>query len=146
MIAGQLSLNAMLASLPYGLGVMSILTGKHIDQAPFDASRGIRTLPVLIGDSWARTLNIAVIVAIYVIVAALVVAGRLTPFALAIVLAGPRAAHAVKVMSRPRPPAPPPGYVGWPLWFHRVCLEHDRVFGWAYIGALAAGAAWRALI
>ena len=45
MISGQLSANAMLASLPYGLGVMTILMGKHIDQLDFDSSKDIRTLP-----------------------------------------------------------------------------------------------------
>jgi 1,4-dihydroxy-2-naphthoate octaprenyltransferase len=145
MIAGQLSTDAMLASLPYGLGVMSILTGKHIDQMSFDASRGIRTLPVLIGERAARTLNLATIVAIYAIVAVLIVLGRLTPFAAMIILAVPRAVHAIKIMGRPRPAAPPHGYVGWPLWYHRVCLQHNRVLGWAYIGGLAAGAAWHGL-
>ncbi len=142
MISGQLSTDAMLASLPYGLGVMSILTGKHIDQMSFDSPRGIRTLPVLIGERAARALNLTVICAIYVIVAILIVLGRLTPFAALIVLAVPRAVHAIKIMSRPRPAAPPDGYVGWPLWYHRVCLQHDRMFGWAYIGGLAAGAIW----
>lgn len=145
MIAGQLSTDAMLASLPYGLGVMSILTGKHIDQMSFDAPKDIRTLPVLIGERAARTLNLAAIVAIYAIVAVLIVLGRLTPFAAMIVLAVPRAVHAIKIMSRPRPAAPPHGYVGWPLWYHRVCLQHNRVLGWAYIGGLAAGAVWHGL-
>jgi 1,4-dihydroxy-2-naphthoate octaprenyltransferase len=45
-------------------------------------------------------------------------------------------------MIRPRPDTPPAGYVGWPLWYHRVCLQHNRLFGWAYILGLAAGAAW----
>jgi 1,4-dihydroxy-2-naphthoate octaprenyltransferase len=48
-------------------------------------------------------------------------------------------------MSRARPAAPPEGYVGWPLWYHRVCLEHNRLFGWMYIAGLAAGAAWPAV-
>ena len=142
MISGQLSADAMLASLPYGLGVMSILTGKHIDQMSFDSPRGIRTLPVLIGERAARVLNLIVICAIYVIVVILIILGRLTPFAALIVLAVPRAVHAIKIMSRPRPAAAPEGYVGWPLWYHRVCLQHDRVFGWTYIGGLAAGAIW----
>jgi 1,4-dihydroxy-2-naphthoate octaprenyltransferase len=141
MITGQLSVNAMLASLPYGLGVMTILMGKHIDQMGFDAGRNIRTLPVLIGERAARALNLAAICTIYAIVAILVVAGRLTPFALAIVLAVPRAAHAIKIMSEPRPVSAPHGYLGWPLWYHRACLEHNRLLGWAYIGGLAAGAA-----
>ena len=38
MITGQLSTNVMLASLPYGLGVMTILVGKHIDQIDFDSA------------------------------------------------------------------------------------------------------------
>ncbi len=145
MISGQLSIDAMFASLPYGLAVMTILTGKHIDQMSFDSSRGIRTLPVLIGERAARALNLAAICAIYAIVAILIVLGRLTPFAAIIVLAVPRAVHAIKIMSRPRPAAPPDGYVGWPLWYHRVCLAHSRVLGWAYIGGLAAGAVWHGL-
>ena len=61
MIAGQLSADAMLASLPYGLGVMTILMGKHIDQMDFDSRHAIRTLPVLIGERAARALNVAAI-------------------------------------------------------------------------------------
>jgi 1,4-dihydroxy-2-naphthoate octaprenyltransferase len=142
MITGELSVNAMLASLPYGLGVMTILMGKHIDQMDFDSRKDIRTLPVLIGERAARVLNIAAICSIYSIIAILIGIGRLTPFAVAVVMAIPAAAHAINRMSRSRPALAPDGYVGWPLWYHRVCLEHNRVFGWAYIGALAAGAAW----
>lgn len=140
MIAGQLSVNAIFASLPYGLGVMAILIGKHIDQLDFDSRKDIGTLPVLIGEAAARVLNIAVICAIYGIVAALIGLGRLTPFAVVIVLALPHAVRTVKIMSQPRPAAPPDGYVGWPLWYHRVCLEHSRILGWSYIAGLAAGA------
>jgi len=142
MITGELSANAMLASLPYGLGVMTILMGKHIDQMDFDSGRSIGTLPVLIGERAARTLNLAAIFAIYAIVVVLIGLGRLTPFAAAIAIAAPRAVHAVKIMSRPRPAVPPEGYVGWPLWYHRACLQHNRVFGWTYIGGLAASAIW----
>ena len=137
MIAGSISADAMLASLPYGLGVMSILVGKHIDQMAFDRSHAIRTLPVLIGERSARFLNIGAIVAMYVIVAVLIMLGRLTPLAATIIFAMPRAGDAVRSLSRPRPAAPPPGYIGWPLWHHRACLTHDRLFGWLYILGLA---------
>jgi 1,4-dihydroxy-2-naphthoate octaprenyltransferase len=143
MIAGNVSADAMLASLPYGLGVMTILVGKHIDQMDFDSGKGIRTLPVLIGARAARALNIGALAAIYGIVVVLIGLGRLTPFAAAIVVALPRAVHAAKIMSRPRPASPPQGYVGWPLWYHRACLAHSRVLGWAYIAGLAAGVLWR---
>lgn len=139
-ITGQLSASAFLASIPYGLGVMSILIGKHIDQAEFDRSHGQRTLPVVLGDRGARTLNRGMIVLMYVIVAALIAAGRLTPFAALVAVALPRAGAALSVMARPRPVAAPPGYVGWPLWYHRVSLVHNRLFGWSYIAGLALGA------
>jgi 1,4-dihydroxy-2-naphthoate octaprenyltransferase len=145
MITGQLSSDVLFASVPYGLGVMTILNGKHIDQISFDSRRHIRTLPVLIGERAARVLNIIALTAIYGIVAALIAVGRLTLFAAAIVIALPQAVHAIKVMSRDRPAVPPLDYVGWPLWYHRACLEHNRVFGWTYIGGLAAAAIWHTL-
>jgi 1,4-dihydroxy-2-naphthoate polyprenyltransferase len=142
MIAGEVSRAAFTAAVPYGLCVMAILVGKHIDQRDFDAGKGIRTLPVLLGERTARALNVATIVLIYVATAALIAFGQLTPFAAVIAVALPRAWRAVKLMSLPRPQVPPEGYVGWPLWYHRACLAHNRVFGWAYILGLAGGAAW----
>ena len=144
MIAGRVSADAFWVSIPYGLGVMSILVGKHIDQREFDARKGNRTLPVLLGERASRTLNIATLVALYAFAAALILAGRLTPFAALIALALPRAVRAVRILAQPRPATPPENYVGWPLWYHRTCLEHNRLFGWMYIFGLAAGAIWPA--
>lgn len=141
-IAGQLSANAFYASIPYGLGVMSILVGKHVDQRDFDIGKHIRTLPVLLGERIARRVNISAIILMYVVVATLIGCGALTPFAAVVAIALPRALHALAIMRRPRPATPPDGYVGWPLWYHRVCLVHNRLFGWLYILGLAAGAVW----
>lgn len=142
MISGTVSADAFYASIPYGLGVMSILVGKHIDQLEFDARHGIRTLPVLLGERAARGLNIATIGLMYFAVASPIAAGRLTPFAALVVVALPRAWRALGVLSRARPAGPPAGYVGWPLWHHRACLVHNRLFGWSYILGLAGGALW----
>jgi len=144
-ITGHVSSGALYASIPYGLGVMSILTGKHIDQMAFDAGKGNRTLPVLLGERAARAVNRATIILIYLVTAVLIALGQLTPFAAIVALALPRGQVAVSVMGRPRPAAPPAGYVGWPLWYHRVCLEHNRHFGWLYILGLTAGAVWPAV-
>ena len=144
-IAGRFSAAALLASIPYGLGVMSILVGKHIDQRGFDERRHQRTLPVVLGQRRARMLNRGSVVAMYVIVLAGIAVGAITPFALVVLVAAPRAMRAVRVMSAPAPDGPPPGYVGWPLWYHRVCLVHNRAFGWLYILGLAAGAALPAI-
>jgi 1,4-dihydroxy-2-naphthoate octaprenyltransferase len=142
MIAGQVSQAAFYASVPYGLGVMSILVGKHIDQMDFDSGKKIRTLPVLIGERAARILNAATVALIYAVTATLIASGLLTPFAALIAVAFPRAWRAMKLMSRPRPSKAPEGYVGWPLWYHRACLVHNRLFGWMYIVGLLGGAAW----
>jgi 1,4-dihydroxy-2-naphthoate octaprenyltransferase len=142
MIAGSVSANAFWVAVPYGLGVMAILTGKHIDQREFDATKGNLTLPVLVGEKGARALNAATLILMYAVVAFLVATRTLTPFAAVVAAALPRAARAVLVMSRPRPRVPPAGYVGWPLWYHRACLAHNRLFGWMYIAGIAAGAAW----
>ena len=145
-ITGTWSAMAFLASVPYGLGVASILIGKHIDQRAFDEAHGQRTLPVMLGATATRRLNIAVIAAMYVTVAAAIGAGALSLTVAAVLFAAPRALHAVRVLARPTPSAPPAGYVGWPLWFHRVCLVHNRAYGWLLIAGLAVGAIWPATI
>jgi 1,4-dihydroxy-2-naphthoate octaprenyltransferase len=139
-ITGHLSSTAFWDSIPYGLGVMSILTGKHIDQLEFDRPHGHRTMPVILGADRARVTNQVTIAAMYGLVALLIGVGRLTPFAALVAVALPRAVRAISVTARPRPVSPPPGYVGWPLWYHRVSLVHNRLFGWTYIGGLALGA------
>jgi 1,4-dihydroxy-2-naphthoate octaprenyltransferase len=142
MIAGRISPDAFYASVPYGLGVMTILNGKHIDQRAFDAGKRIRTLPVLLGEHAALLLNRVALLLMYLWVVVLIALGHLTPFAAVIIAALPRGWEALRVMGRPPPAAAPAGYVGWPLWYHRACLNHNRVFGWLYILGLAAGAAW----
>ena len=139
-ISGRFSSAALLASIPYGLGVMSILVGKHIDQREFDERKHQRTLPVVLGEASARTFNRASVIAMYLVIFAGVAVGMITPFALLVLLAAPRGLRAVRVMSAPRPTEPPTGYVGWPVWYHRGCLVHNRAFGWLYILGLAAGA------
>ena len=50
---------------------MSILVGKLIDQMDFDRSQRQRTLPVVLGQARARTLDRSVVVGMYAIVAVL---------------------------------------------------------------------------
>jgi 1,4-dihydroxy-2-naphthoate octaprenyltransferase len=139
-ITGRWSAAAFAASIPPGLGVMSILVGKHIDQRGFDTAHHQRTLPVLLGERTARVLNQVSVAGMYVAGAVAVAVGALTPFVGLVLVAGPRALTALKIMGRPAPAQPPAGYVGWPLWYHRVCLVHNRAFGWLYIAGLALGA------
>src|SRR5438445_428650 len=61
----------LLASIPYGLGVTTVLFGKHLDKLDFDASKGIRTMPIVLGESLARQVTIALSALMYVSTAAL---------------------------------------------------------------------------
>jgi 1,4-dihydroxy-2-naphthoate polyprenyltransferase len=141
-ITGRWSGAAWAASVPPGLGVMSILVGKHIDQRSFDTDHHQRTLPVLLGEQAARRMNQAAVAGMYVVSLVAVLAGALTPFVALVLVAAPRALKALRVMGQPAPAEPPAGYVGWPLWYHRVCLVHNRAFGWLFIIGLAVGAIW----
>jgi 1,4-dihydroxy-2-naphthoate octaprenyltransferase len=141
-ITGHWSSDAWAAAIPPGLGVMSILVGKHIDQRGFDREHHQRTLPVVLGERLARRVNQAAVAGMYVASAVAIAVGALTPFVAVILLAAPRALRALRIMARPAPAEPPVGYVGWPLWYHRVCLVHNRAFGWLYIAGLVLGAIW----
>lgn len=138
-LTGQLSANAFLVSIPYGLGVMSILLGKHIDQLEFDRSKGHNTLPVILGTKNARILNSVLIALMYVLVPLFVLLNVISVFALLVFLNFPRAVKAIRVFLEPRPKAPPKGYVGWPLWYHKYSLLNNRNFGWFYISGLLIG-------
>jgi len=114
-ITGHWSSAAFAASVPPGLGVMSILVGKHIDQRGFDREHHQRTLPVVLGERTARLLNQTAVAGMYVAAAAAVAVGALTPFVAVVLVAAPRALRALQIMARPAPAEPPAGYVGWPL-------------------------------
>ena len=127
------------------MGVMTVLLGKHIDQAEFDGTHGIRTLPVLLGEAAARWLEIGLLLGMYAIVIGAVYTGVLPWPALLILFNAGRAGEAIKVLAHKRPRAAPAGYVGWPLWYHRYSLRHNRSFGWLYIAGLLCMAAYRTL-
>jgi 1,4-dihydroxy-2-naphthoate octaprenyltransferase len=123
------------ASLPYGLLVMTVLFGKHIDKAPADREKGIRTLPVLLGDERARLAVRGMIVAFFALVVAEVALGVLGVWVLAVLLAIPRARAVLRTFREPRPASPPPGYPVWPLWYVSWAFGLTRSTG----GLFAAG-------
>ncbi len=140
-ITGIMSMSAFLAGVPYGFGVMSILTGKHIDQMDFDKKERQHTLPVLLGESNARALNVLIIAAMYISVLIMSYGGIISVFSLIILLNFPNAAQSIALLSKKRPKTQPRGYAGWPLWYHRTSLGHNEKFGWLYIIGLMFGAA-----
>ncbi len=119
-----------LAGVPFGLSVVSINIGKHIDKSSDDRKKGVGTLPVVIGEQAARYLNMAVFVLIYTVILYLIfVLHYFTPVMLIVFLAGKRLLYAVGVLTKPRPAGPPMEWPAWPAWFSGFAFHHNRLFG-----------------
>ena len=121
--------NVVLAGVPFGLSVVSINIGKHIDKSAEDRKKGVGTLPVRIGEKAARYINMAVIVMIYLVILYLIFIPRFfTPILLIVFLAGKRILLVVGVHTKPRPAEPPKEWPGWPTWFSGFAFYHNRLF------------------
>jgi 1,4-dihydroxy-2-naphthoate octaprenyltransferase len=126
--------NVVLAGIPFGLSVASINVGKHIDKRNDDLKKGVGTFPVRAGERFARFVNQAALIIIYLVIVYLVFVPRyFSPIMLIVFFAFKDAIAAIKVLSKPRPAAPPEGYPAWPTWFSAVCFVHNRNFGGLFI-------------
>src|SRR3990170_1403334 len=128
------------ASLPYAILVTTVLFGKHIDKISADSAKGIRTLPVILGESLARRTAQALMIAFYPIVVGAALVGWIGPFVLLAVLGIPRLLEVLGQFSKPRPESPPHSYVGWPLWFVGGAFIHTRRAGGLFIVGLLLNA------
>lgn len=128
------------ASLPYALMVTAVLFGKHIDKLTVDERKGIRTLPVILGDERARWLTQVLLVSFFVTVGILVSTGVYGVWTLAVVAAIPRLVKVLGVFSRPRPESEPPGYPIWPLWYVAWAFTATRLAGVILIAGLLVNA------
>ena len=123
------------ASLPYALLVTSVLFGKHVDKLGADSSRGIRTLPVILGAERSLAVTRVMMIAFYAIVVSLVLAGALSVWTLSVFAAVPRLLETLRVFRQPPPASAPAGYPIWPLWYVAWAFRHTRRAG----GLLVAG-------
>ncbi len=131
--------NVALAGVPFGLSVVSINMGKHIDKSSEDRKKGVGTLPVRIGEKAARYINIGVFALIYLVILYLVFVPRFfTPVLLIVFLAGKRLMLAIGVHTKPRPSEPPKEWKGWPTWFSGFAFYHNRLFSNLFILAILA--------
>jgi 1,4-dihydroxy-2-naphthoate octaprenyltransferase len=120
----------VLAGVPFGLTVVSINLGKHIDKLNDDKKKGVTTLPVAIGDKAARYVNMAVVIIAYAVIVYLVFVPRFyTPIMLIIFFAIKRALLVLAVLTKPRPAEPPKEWLFWPTWFSGFAFYHNRMYG-----------------
>jgi len=134
-MAEELPAWVLLASVPYGLGVTTVLFGKHLDKLDFDREKGIRTMPIVLGESLARHVTVVLSVLMYISAAALAVWEEM--WALVLVAgAVPLLLLVLRFYRNPKPKRAPEGYRGWPLWFVAVAFIHNRRFGLLFVAGL----------
>src|SRR5512136_1439969 len=109
-VTGQWDWNAVLAGLPYALGVTTVIFGKHIDKYDADKAKRIHTLPVIIGERPARYIGIALMTLMYLLVVYLIVTGYFVWIMLIVFLAVTVFRRVVTMYLKPRPAGPPPWY------------------------------------
>jgi 1,4-dihydroxy-2-naphthoate octaprenyltransferase len=134
-MTGRLDAGVVMASLPCALAAATVLFGKHIDKLEADAARGIRTLPVLLGETNARCATIVMLSLQYGLVAYLVVTGAISAGLLVVLLGLGRYWKALRAYANPRPAAPPAEYPVdvWPLWYSAFTFQHTRLFGMLFL-------------
>lgn len=138
---GRWSTDAALVGFVYACGPTAVLFGKHTDKRAFDAAKGIRTLPVILGDLWSRRTTVALMWAQPVLATVLVAAGRLPWPVLAVWAAAPRLRAISQRFAVPRPderPADFPAYA-WPTYFAAFAFLANRTTGALLLGGLVAG-------
>jgi len=137
---GEITWALVAASIPYALLCTTVLMGKHIDKIPWDEPAGTRTLPVILGETRARTFTRLMMVSFYPLVAVLVATRTFPVAALVVVLALPKLVSVWGPMSRPQPDEPPAGFPIWPLWYAAFAFLHTRRAGGLLVLGLAIGA------
>ena len=126
---GEIPSWAWIASLPYAILVTTVLFGKHIDKIEADTKKGVRTMPVILGERNARLVAQLLMIAFYPIVIGSALIGWIGPWVLLVVLGLPRLISVLGVFSKPKPEVEPHSYVGWPLWFVGQAFIHTRRAG-----------------
>lgn len=137
-VAGQWSWSVALISLVYALGPTSVLFGKHIDKLEADRDKGVRSMPVLLGELRARKAVLAMLAAQYVLAVALVVFDYCGYALLLVMLNLPALRRLWLAYQQPRPQQRPEDFPGevWPLWYSAFAFDHTRKFSGLFLLAL----------
>jgi len=139
-ITGSWSQEVAIVGVAYALGPTAVLFGKHIDKLEADSGKGIRTLPVLLGEAISRYAVMGMLAAQLLVIVYLVATQDLRPPVLIVLLAAPSLRRVWSVYREPRPSGPPdelpPGV--WPLWFVAIAFWYNRRFAALLVTGLLA--------
>lgn len=146
-MAHQWSWSVVMASLPYVLGVTTVIFGKHIDKIKVDESKKIHTLPVVIGEKASRYSVITMMILQYVVTGYLIATKFFTPVMLIVLFALPAFIKIYPEFLKPKPEIRPEGFPegegGWPLYFVGYAFVNNRKFGALFMLGLLLDVALR---
>lgn len=149
-LAGNWNWNVVWASLPYVLGVTTVIFGKHVDKIEIDKSKKIFTLPVVLGEKASRFAIILMMILPYIIVLGLIVSKFFTPVLLIVLLAIPTFLKVFPSLQHPKPDTRPDdfpeGQGGWPLYFAPLGFWNNRSFGSMFTLGILIDVAIRLLV
>jgi 1,4-dihydroxy-2-naphthoate polyprenyltransferase len=145
-ITGGWDWNVVIGSLPYALGVTGVIFGKHIDKYEMDKSKGIHTLPVVLGEKASRYTVLGMLGLQYVAVAYLVAVDFFSAAALVAFFALKTLAEVAPMFLKPKPAEKPAGYPDvWPNYFVAGAFVHNRRFGILFLLGLILDVVWKAV-
>jgi len=141
-LTGDWVWNVVWASLPYVLGVTTVIFGKHIDKRAIDKAKKIFTLPVVIGEKAARYAVLFMMTLPYLLVVFLIGIRYFSPIMFVVFLAVPQFLKIYPQFLKPKPETRPEGFPegqgGWPLYFAPLGFVNNRAFGmWFMLGLIA---------
>ncbi len=146
-LSGNWDWNVTIASLPYVLGVTTVIFGKHIDKISIDKEKKIYTLPVVIGEKIARYTVLAMMILPYFFTLYLIAVKFFTPVMLLVLFAIPTLRGIYPALLKPKPAERPDdfpdGQGGWPLYFAPLSFGNNRAFGLHFMVALLIDVALR---
>jgi 1,4-dihydroxy-2-naphthoate octaprenyltransferase len=132
--------NVVWASLPYVLGVTTVIFGKHIDKREIDKAKKIYTLPVVLGEKLSRYAVLGMMILSYVLVVVLIATKYFTPVMLVVLFAIPNLKQVFPAFLKPKPETRPDdfpeGEGGWPLYFAPLAFLNNRSFGGLFMVGL----------
>jgi 1,4-dihydroxy-2-naphthoate octaprenyltransferase len=120
-----LSLKVLYLSIPFGILVALVLLANNIRDIDYDSRQGIKTIGILLGGRQSLLVYAGLILAAYLYIIVVVLAGILSPWGLLVFLSLPRAIHLLRTFMKKIPEAA-----------DAITAQLDTLYGLLLIAAL----------
>mgnify|MGYP003385542744 FL=1 len=133
--SGQWSIAAMLIGTLYALAPTAVIFGKHIDKIEMDKSKGIYSLPVILGEKNSRKAVQLMMASQYFLATYIYLNDYISISILVLLFTIPTLIQTFKVFSFKRPNEMPEGFREevWPLWFAPNAFVYTRRFSMFFL-------------